>query len=93
MTAPRAWPDHFPPVPDGYIGISYVCGLCSDERQWLAVPERGPGMDIRVWMAIVASLVKSHHTLTSAVCPAQTIAEVAIPMPSGTQVIGGPRVQ
>lgn len=89
----RAWPDHYPPVPPGFIGISYVCGQCSDERQWLGVPERAPGADIVAWMDLVTVLVKRHHTLVSRFCVATTIQELAIPMPAGTQVIGGPRVQ
>lgn len=70
--------------------VLYTCHLCGLKDQPVKIPYRSPTEDIRVWMDHLTQRLGLDHATRSPGCDPEQLHDVKIPMPAGTQYIGGP---
>lgn len=76
------------------IGVLYSCGACGIIKAEVAVRYRQPDEDVVVWVRdVMTPALGADHFQRSPHCHPETLSEVHIPMPDGTQIVGGPVVQ
>jgi len=72
------------------IGILYSCARCGLDKQQVDLPYRESEMDVVEWMQTkVITAVADDHAKRSPRCRSETC-DIRIPMPPGTQWVGGP---
>lgn len=74
------------------ITIKYSCNLCNLHRVSLEVTAR-EAEDLMDWMDNLTHVISRDHQYRSPGCPAKKITELMIPMPIGTDKVGGPQTQ
>lgn len=74
----------------GFITCTYTCGVCDVVDQGVSVVAR-TGEDVLIWlrMAMTPALMRDHRG-RSPECRATAFKNVMIPIPPGTEKIGGP---
>lgn len=73
------------------IGILYSCELCGLHKVEAQVRYRESSEDVIAWMKrVVEPALGTDHALRSPHCHPEELQNVMIPMPPGTEWIGGP---
>lgn len=72
------------------IGVIYTCDPCGVKDVEVQVRNRDSGEEVAAWMEEVKRCLSIDHESRSPHCGAQTMTYAKIPMPVGTQFIGGP---
>lgn len=69
------------------IDVLYSCSDCGIEKALAPVRERRENEDVVFWVGvIVAAVISDDHHARSPKCPAETIEEVMIPFPPGSEL-------
>lgn len=77
------------PVP--HLGILYSCAVCGLDNVEVGVRYRLPDEDVVEWMRqVVEPALSIDHLGRSPYCNTDELKDVKIPVPAGTQRIGGP---
>jgi hypothetical protein len=74
------------------IGVIYSCEGCGLRNVSLDVPARTEQETVTTWMDATVRRLSADHRRRSPLCRAKALQEVKIPI-TGTQRIGGPKVQ
>lgn len=73
------------------ISIFYTCELCGLRDVDVRLPYRPSDMDVVVWMKEhVGVALSKDHAERSPHCLTTSLTNVKIPVPAGTQWVGGP---
>jgi len=73
------------------IGILYSCSLCGINKREVKVRFRSPNEDVIEWMkGVVEPSLGEDHAAHSPDCHPESLQNVMIPVPPGTQEVGGP---
>ncbi len=73
------------------LGIRYSCSLCGIEKAEVKVRFRESSEDVVAWMEqIVTPALVTDHAVRSPHCRPDSLSNVMIPVPSGTEWLGGP---
>lgn len=76
------------------IGIRYSCAMCGLADVEVKLPYRASEQDVVAWMkGIVEPAVCADHAERSPGCQPEDLQNIKIPMPVGTQWVGGPVAQ
>ena len=72
------------------ITLKYSCHECGLYKIELSVPEREEE-DVLTWMENTVGIqIKNDHSSRSPQCKSESIQDLMIPIPEGTQKVGGP---
>lgn len=72
------------------ITVLYTCNKCGLTDQPVTVPQRQSETDVAAWVKGFALLCAWDHSKLSPHCHPETFTNIKIPIPDGTQYIGGP---
>jgi len=72
------------------ISVLYSCHKCGLKDVKVQVPIREPNEDVKSWMDTTAILLGDDHNAKNPHCFLTELSEVKIPIPVGTEMLGGP---